>query len=66
MPTFEPGDVVKLCTGGMAMTVKTVDRDTVSASWLDHDGRLAEATLLAIQLEAVANEPNSFEPEFEN
>ncbi|MGM0826480.1 MAG: DUF2158 domain-containing protein [Pseudomonadota bacterium] len=66
MPMFKPGDVVKPRSGGSRMVVKAIDRDTVSASWLDHDGHLAEATFLAIQLEAVAEEPNSFEPDFEN
>lgn len=63
---FKPGDVVKLHSGGLLMTVKAIDRDTVSTSWLDHNGQLEEATYLAIQLEAAIQEPNSFEPDFEN
>lgn len=32
MPMFNPGDVVKLRSGGSPMSVKTIDRDTVTTS----------------------------------
>ena len=50
---FQAGEVVVLKSGGMQMTVATVDDDGVQVLWLGEEGDLFRETLPASVLELV-------------
>ena len=51
---LQPGDLVKLCSGGPAMTIASVDGDHAKLIWFDSQGRLMREELPASVL---TNEP---------
>jgi uncharacterized protein YodC (DUF2158 family) len=52
---FEPGDVVVLKSGGLAMTVAAVDEDSVECLWLGEEGELFRESIPSIALIAASN-----------
>ena len=47
---FEPGDVVVLKSGGLAMTVAAVDEDSVECLWLGEEGELFRESIPTVAL----------------
>jgi uncharacterized protein YodC (DUF2158 family) len=52
---FEPGDVVVLKSGGLAMTVAAVDEDSVECLWLGEEGELFRESIPSIALIAASD-----------
>jgi len=52
---FEPGDVVVLKSGGLAMTVAAVDEDSVECLWLGEEGELFRESLPSVALIAASD-----------
>src|SRR5256885_5499860 len=52
---FEPGDVVVLKSGGLAMTVAAVDEDSVECLWLGEEGELFRESIPGIALIAASD-----------
>jgi uncharacterized protein YodC (DUF2158 family) len=52
---FEPGDVVVLKSGGLAMTVAAVDEDSVGCLWLGEEGELFRESIPTIALIAASD-----------
>jgi uncharacterized protein YodC (DUF2158 family) len=42
---YQPGDVVRLKSGGVNMTVLAVNGPIYEVVWIDHDGNLCRTTL---------------------
>jgi len=47
---FEPGDVVYLKSGNLAMTVVAVDEDSVECVWIGEEGEFFRETIPAVAL----------------
>jgi uncharacterized protein YodC (DUF2158 family) len=52
---FEPGDVVVLKSGGLAMTVAAVDEESVECLWLGEEGELFRESIPTIALIAASD-----------
>jgi uncharacterized protein YodC (DUF2158 family) len=52
---FEPGDVVVLKSGGLAMTVAAVDEDSVECLWLGEEGELFRESIPTVALIAASD-----------
>ena len=52
---FEPGDVVVLKSGGLAMTVAAVDEDSVECLWLGEEGELFRESVPTVALIAASD-----------
>jgi uncharacterized protein YodC (DUF2158 family) len=52
---FEPGDIVVLKSGGLAMTVAAVDEDSVECVWLGEEGELFRESIPTIALIAASD-----------
>ena len=52
---FEPGDVVVLKSGGLAMTVAAVDEDSVECVWLGEEGELFRESIPTVALIAASD-----------
>jgi uncharacterized protein YodC (DUF2158 family) len=52
---FEPGDVVVLKSGGLAMTVSAVDEDSVECLWLGEEGELFRESIPTVALIAASD-----------
>jgi uncharacterized protein YodC (DUF2158 family) len=52
---FEPGDVVVLKSGGLAMTVAAVEEDSVECLWLGEEGELFRESIPSIALIAASD-----------
>jgi uncharacterized protein YodC (DUF2158 family) len=52
---FEPGDVVVLKSGGLAMTVAAVDEDSVECLWLGEEGELFRESIPTVALIAASH-----------
>jgi uncharacterized protein YodC (DUF2158 family) len=52
---FEPGDVVVLKSGGLAMTVAAVDEESVECLWLGEEGELFRESLPTVVLIAASD-----------
>jgi uncharacterized protein YodC (DUF2158 family) len=67
---FEPGDVVVLKSGGLAMTVAAVDEDSVECLWLGEEGELFRESIPTVALisasDAVEEEEEQEEEEEES
>lgn len=55
--TFEPGDVVQLKSGSVAMTVKSVAGDQVDCTWHDSQNKVVEHAYSAAMLQIVPDWP---------
>jgi uncharacterized protein YodC (DUF2158 family) len=62
---FEPGDVVVLKSGGLAMTVAAVDEDSVECLWLGEEGELFRESVPAVALIAASAAEEDAEDEEE-
>ena len=54
---FEPGDVVVLKSGGLAMTVAAVEEDSVECLWLGEEGELFRESIPSVALIAASDAP---------
>jgi uncharacterized protein YodC (DUF2158 family) len=52
---FEPGDVVVLKSGGLAMTVAAVEEDSVECLWLGEEGELFRESIPSVALIAASD-----------
>jgi uncharacterized protein YodC (DUF2158 family) len=52
---FEPGDVVVLKSGGLAMTVAAVDEESVECLWLGDEGELFRESIPTVALIAASD-----------
>src|SRR5262249_33870774 len=52
---FEPGDVVVLKSGGLAMTVAAVDEESVECLWLGEEGELFCESIPTVALIAASD-----------
>jgi uncharacterized protein YodC (DUF2158 family) len=52
---FEPGDVVVLKSGGLAMTIAAVDEDSVECLWLGEEGELFRESIPTVALIAASD-----------
>jgi uncharacterized protein YodC (DUF2158 family) len=52
---FEPGDVVVLKSGGLAMTVAAVEEDSVECLWFGEEGELFRESIPSVALIAASD-----------
>ena len=55
--SFEPGDVVMLKSGGQPITVIGVTEEGIQCVWIGEEGDLFSATLPAIALQYIDDDP---------
>jgi uncharacterized protein YodC (DUF2158 family) len=62
---FEPGDVVVLKSGGLAMTVAAVEEDSVECLWLGEEGELFRESIPSVALIAASDASDAAEEDAE-
>jgi uncharacterized protein YodC (DUF2158 family) len=61
--TFAPGDIVALKSGGLSMTVVSVDADEVDCLWLGDTGELFRQLIPAVALTVLESSESEAEAE---
>ena len=64
--TLKAGDVVVLKSGGQALTVASIDGDTVECVWIGEEGELFREELPSVVLETVEIDLSDDEDEDEH
>jgi uncharacterized protein YodC (DUF2158 family) len=64
--TFAPGDIVALKSGGLSMTVVSIDEDEVECLWLGDAGELFRQAIPAVALVMLESSESETDDEAEH